>query len=135
MNFYKLNRKHKKWYIINQILIIAALVAMLAISWSINKVELPTNVERLSASTGFITTTIFFILAVLNRLGNLFKIKSLGFIFLFLMLIGVKYIIDPLVWTVGLMSIPLAIDDLICRPIWMNIWYNQYDSIVKIKEG
>lgn len=133
MNFYKLNRVHKKWYIINQIFIILMLFTALTISWSVNKVTLPTNASKLVASTSFIMSVIFFSLAVLNRVGNLFKIKSMGFVFIFIMFLGFKYIIDPVVWTVGLLTIPLLIDDIIFRPIWMNIWYNEYDSVVTIK--
>lgn len=133
MNFYKLKAVHKKWFIINQLFIILMLLIALIISWSVNKVELPTNTSKLVAGASFIMSLSFFALAVLNRIGNLFKVKSIGFIFIFVMFLGFKYIIDPVVWTVGLLTIPLLIDDIIFRPIWMNIWYNQYDSVVKIQ--
>lgn len=133
MNFYKLKAVHKKWFIINQLFIIIMLLIALIISWSVNKVELPTNTSKLVAGASFIMSLCFFALAVLNRIGNLFKVKSIGFIFIFVMFLGFKYIIDPIVWTVGLLTIPLLIDDIIFRPIWMNIWYNQYDSVVKIQ--
>lgn len=133
MNFYKLNRVHKKWFLINQAFILLMLMIALTVSWSVNKVTLPTNASKLVASTSFIMSMVFFALAVLNRVGNLFKIKSMGFIFIFVMFLGFKYIIDPVVWTVGLLTIPLLIDDIIFRPIWMNIWYNEYDSVVTIR--
>lgn len=133
MNFYKLKPVHKKWYLINQLFIIAMLFTALAISWSVNKVILPTNTSKLVASASFMMSLGFFVLAVLNRMGSLFKVKSMGFIFIFVMFLGFKYIIDPIVWTVGLLTIPLLIDDIIFRPIWMNIWYNQYDGVVKIQ--
>ena len=106
----------------------------LLISWKVNNIQLPTNTEKWSAVAGFMLTTAFFVLAVLNRIGNLFKVKSMGFVFMFAMFLGMKMIIDPVVWTVGLLCIPLLIDDLIFQPIWKNIWYNEYDSVVKIKE-
>ena len=134
MNFYKLSRRHKKWFLINQFVIVIMLVVALTISWSVNDVVLPTNASKMVSSASFVMTVIFFALAVLNRIGTLFKIKSMGFIFLFVMLLGFNYIIDPVLWTVGLLTIPLLIDDIIFKPIWHNIWYNQYDGVVMLRE-
>lgn len=134
MNFYKLSGNHKKWYIFNQVVILIMLGIALSISWSVNKVVLPTNSSKLIASTSFIMSLVFFALAVLNRVGSIFKIRSMGFIFIFVMFLGLKYIIDPVVWTVGLLTIPLLIDDMIFKPIWNNIWYNEYDGVVRIRD-
>lgn len=134
MIFWKLKWKHKKWFIINQLFIFIALLICLIISWNVNKITLPTNVEKLGSSVGFITTTLVFILAIMNRLGTLFKVKSLGFAFMYIMFLGVKFIIDPVTYTIGLMLIPLLIDDILFRPIWNNIWYNEYDGIVKVQD-
>ena len=132
MIFWQLNAKHKRNFLINQAAVIIALIVCLIISWNINKIELPTNIEKLGSSLGFVTTTSVFVLAVMNRISGLFRIKSLGFAFMFLMFIGVRFIIDPVIWTVGLMTIPLFIDDIVFRPYWNNIWYNQYHGVVKI---
>ena len=133
MIFYKLSAVHKKWFILNQALIFVLLVVALIIAWTVTDVEMPNNGARLLGGASFIMTVIFFSLAILNRIGNLFKIKSMGFVFVFVMLLGFKFVIDPVVWTVGLLTIPLLIDDIIFRPIWLNIWYNQYDQVVVVR--
>lgn len=109
------------------------LIIALIVSWKISDIHIPTNVGRLTAGAGFVTTTLLFALAILNRISALFKIKSVGFFFMFLMFLSIKTIIDPLVWTTGLLFIPLLIDDIVFKPIWLNIWYNQYDGVVTIK--
>lgn len=132
MIFWKLNSKHKKWFLINQIAVITALLIALILSWNISKIELPSEGSKLVAGFGFITTFGFFIAAALSRIGNLFKIKSVGFVFIFFMFLGLQYIIVPMTWAVGLMLIPMVIDDLVFQPIWQNIWYNNYDNFVKV---
>lgn len=134
MTFWKLNNKHKFWFLINQIIVLIMLGIALIVSWNINKVMLPTNTERLTATGGFIVTTVLFSLAILNRVNVLFKVRSVGFAFMFIMFFAIDKIIEPLVWTTGLLLIPLLIDDIIFKSIWNNIWYNEYDGVVKIKE-
>ena len=134
MQFWKLKYKHKKWFLINQAIVIILLIVAAIIAWSITKVELPSNVSKLRASAGWIVSFFVLVLALLNRIGALFKIRSAGFLVLFIMFLGLGSVIDVVTWTLGLMLIPLLLDDIIMRPIWLNIWYNQYDGVVKIHE-
>lgn len=134
MQFWKLKWKHKKWFLINQAIVIILLIVAAIIAWVITKVELPSNVSKLRASAGWIVSFFVLVLALLNRIGALFKIRSAGFLVLFIMFLGLGSIIDVVTWTLGLMLIPLLLDDIIMRPIWLNIWYNQYDGVVKIYE-
>lgn len=117
MTFWKLNSKHKFWFLINQIFIMILLGIALLISWNINKVVLPTNTEKLTATGGFIVTTLLFSFAILNRVNVLFKVRSVGFAFMFIMFYAIEKIIEPLVWTTGLLLIPLLIDDIIFKSI------------------
>ena len=134
MKFFKLKWKHKKWFLINQTIVIILLLAALVTSWSINKVEMPTNLSKLTANASWIISVFVLVMALLNRIGSLFKVRSAGFLILFLMFLGLNQVIDVIIWTLGLMLIPLLLDDTICRPIWLNIWYNEYDGVVKIDE-
>lgn len=134
MQFWKLKWKHKKWFLINQAIVIILLIVAAIIAWVITKVELPSNVSKLRASAGWIVSFLVLVLALLNRIGALFKVRSAGFLVLFIMFLGLGSIIDVVTWTLGLMLIPLLLDDIIMRPIWLNIWYNQYDGVVKIYE-
>ena len=128
MIFYKLNATHKKWYIINKLIVFIALVICLFIAINLAGVSLPTNDAKLSASLGFFLVFGVMMLAFINRIGTLFKVKSVGFFVFWLVFMSLDYIIDPLKWAFGLMMIPLLIDDMILHPIWLNIWYNNYDN-------
>lgn len=134
MQFWKLKLKHKKWFLINQAIVIILLIVAAIIAWVITKVELPSNVSKLRASAGWIVSFFVLVLALLNRIGALFKVRSAGFLVLFIMFLGLGSIIDVVTWTLGLMLIPLLLDDIIMRPIWLNIWYNEYDGVVKLYE-
>ena len=134
MQFWKLKWKHKKWFLINQAIVIILLIVAAIIAWVVTKVELPSNVSKLRASAGWVVSFFVLVLALLNRIGALFKVRSAGFLVLFIMFLGLGSIIDVVTWTLGLMLIPLLLDDIIMRPIWLNIWYNEYDGVVKIYE-
>lgn len=128
MIFYKLSPKHKRLYIINQIVLFIALLVAFALAINKSELELPTNALKLKASAGFVMAAIIFALAFMNRLGVLFKIKSMGFVVLFLFFAFLQTINAAIVWTTGLMLVPLLIDDIVIRPMWLNLWYNVYDK-------
>jgi hypothetical protein len=128
MIFYKLSAHHKKWFIINQVVLFIALIVMFLIALNLAGLKLPSNESKISATFGFILVGIVLLFALLNRISILFKIRSIGFVILWSMFMLLEYIIDPLKWAFGLMMIPLLIDDMIFKPIWNNIWYNEYDK-------
>ena len=128
MNFYKLSPKHKKWFVFNKIIILTSLIISFILSLQIEKIEIKTNVQGLSVGVSFIISFIFLILAVFNRIGSIFKIRSIGFIFIFLFVVFLDQILGVLKWTIGLSLIPLLIDDIILLPLWNNLWYNYYDK-------
>lgn len=132
MNFWKLKGKHKKWFIINQLIVISLLIVMLFVAWAVNKVELPTSTQKISASTGFVTGVVILLLAVLNRISVLFKVRSMGFIVFFILFLTIKLVIDVMIWATGLIGLIILLDDVIMVPIWNNIWYNEYDNHVVI---
>lgn len=113
-------------------MIIVLLVVAMLMAWKQTGAKLPTNTEKLSASLGFFLVSGFFMLAVLNRMSALFKIKSIGFVFMFIFFKSLALIIEPVTIAIGWFLIPLLIDDIIFKPIWNNIWYNQYDMVVKL---
>ena len=128
MIFYKLSPRHKRLYIINQIVLFMALIVAFALAIEKSELELPTNALKLKASAGFVMAAIILALAFMNRLGVLFKIKSMGFVVLFLFFAFLQTINTAIVWTTGLMLVPLLIDDIVIRPMWLNLWYNVYDK-------
>lgn len=128
MIFAKLSAKHKTAYIVSKASVGVALGAMIPISLAAANVALPTIESQISVGIGFVGVIAVFILAMLNRISALFKIKSMGFLIIFVIMLALKSSIDILVWSLGLMSIPLIIDDAIITPIWNNIWYKYYDD-------
>ena len=128
MIFAKMSNRHKALYIASKASVGLALGAMIPISLSAANVALPTVEMQISVGVGFVGVIAVFILAMLNRISALFKIKSMGFLVIFVIMLALKSSIDILVWSLGLMSIPLLIDDAIITPIWNNIWYKYYDD-------
>jgi len=125
--FAKLNSKHKAQYIASKASVGVGLAAMIPVAMLAADVNLPTIESQVSFSIGFVGVLAIFLLAVLNRLAALFKIKSIGFLVVFTVMLALKSSIDIMVWSLGLMSIPLLIDDAIITPIWNNIWYRDYE--------
>ena len=128
MNFYKLSPKHKRMFIGGKVAIVIMMIIMLAVSLQVADVDLPTVQSQLSVGIGFIGVMTVFVLALVNRINILFKIKSIGFVIMFLLLLAIREGIDIFVWSIGLMSIPLLIDDMILTPLWLNVWYKEYDN-------
>lgn len=128
MNFYKLNPKHRKWFIINKTVIILLLIVSFFIGLDLANINLPTVQEKLSVTFGVFIAFGILLLAIFNRLNLFSKLKFMPFLVLFILSLSLKSVIDAVVWSSGLMIIPLIIDDCIFTPIWNNIWYNEYDN-------
>jgi len=129
MIYHALSAKHKKQYVMNQLVVLVALVVALIVSWQLADVQLPTSVDKLAASAGFVTSGAVLLLAILNRVGALFKVRSAGFLLFFLLFATIKTVLDVLMWTTGLMFIVLLLDDVIMKSYWSSIWWNEYHDI------
>ena len=128
IKFFKLSAKHKKMYILYKFIIIASILSISSFVIFTSDIKLPTNASKLTASVGFVMVVFITLMAVFNRIGNLFKIRSIGFLVLFFMFYGVNLIIEPVILLTGLLCIPMLVDDIILVPIWNNLWYNNYDK-------
>lgn len=127
-NYYKLNKKHKRLYVFNQFMLFASLIGCFFLALHLCKVDLPTNEERLKIPFGFIMLGFIVLMAFMNRLKALFKIKFVGFLIVFLTALLLQSVIDTIVLGTGLILIPLAVDDLILKVMWRNVWYNEYEQ-------
>lgn len=128
MNYFKLNKKHKKWYIIHQVVLFISIMAMMALAGHLGGITLLVKEDMIRVPLGFIIIGIVGLLAMLNRLKSLFKIKFIGFGIVFAAALFLQSVMHVLVIASGLMLIPLFIDDVILQPIWKSIWYNQYEQ-------
>lgn len=124
--FLSYDKKDKRKFIFSKLFIFILIGMMGYLATHFSKIELPELKHQLSFSLGWILIVIVVILALFNRLQSLFKIRSIGFLFVFLILLFFRYTIDTLVITIGLITIPLLIDDVVINPYFKYINMNKY---------
>lgn len=127
------DKKDKAKFIFSKSLIFIAIILMGYASTFFSKISLPELKHQVSFRLGFLLILTVVILAMFNRLQALFKIRSIGFLVIFLILILFKYTIDTLIISIGLITIPLLIDDIAVNPYFkyinMNKYWDQYKYI------
>jgi len=126
-SFTLLEWRHKKWYILQKmaIFIMIGLMTYLAI-FKTNPV-LATRDEKMSVSMGVVVGVIVMLLVMFQFIKSIVKFKFLMFLIAWIILMSLQPIMQTLIWSIGLNIIPLAIDEIIFRPIWESIWYNNYE--------
>jgi len=127
--FTKLSSTHKKYFILYQLLLFVFIALMTIIAINKTDPSISTDSQKMSLSLGMGTMIGLGIMAIafMNRLKSLLKVKFFVFLVMFVILSSLNMIMATLIWTIGLVLIPLMIDDLILLPIWRNIWYNNYE--------
>ena len=88
---------------------------------------LATRDEKMSVTLGVFVGLIVMILVIFQFIKSIMKLKFLMFLIAWIILMSLQPIMDTLIWSIGLNIIPLAIDEIIFRPIWESVWYNQYE--------
>lgn len=127
--FLILDKKDRKKFILHKALIIFFTLLMLPLAAHFAKVEIPNIRTGLSLGIGWTLILIIGALAILNRLKVLFKVKSMTFLVAFIIFSLLKVSIDALVYSTGLVTIPLLIDDIIINPYWKVILYRKYKRL------
>ena len=125
--FSVMSAQHRKLYVIHKLIIFLLIIGSVFSAVEITNPVIVTTEERLSISIGALVGSIVVMLAIVNRIKSLFKVKFLTFLVTWILLFSLTKVIDTLVWSIGLVLIPLAIDDLILLPFWRNVWYNNYE--------
>ena len=125
--YQKLSYKHKKRFVLYQILLFVIILVMASIAVGITDPDIANPSDKMSLTIGVTLGLVVVGLAFLNRLKSLLKIKFVAFLIVFLLLFSLQMIMTTLIWTIGLVLIPLMIDDLIVIPLWNNLWYNTYE--------
>ena len=123
--FYKFDSKHKRLYVLSKLLVFIAIIIMGVVAMKASGLELPTVEEQIKFAGGIVLVAVVVLMAMFNRIKALFKIKSVGFVLTFLILLSFSYTIKTLIWSIGLISIPLLIDDIIINPLWINYYYDK----------
>ena len=126
-NYHKLDSKDKKNFIIHQVVLF--LVIILVVTFSINKSDpvMETTSQKISITMGGMFTIGIIVLAVTNRLKKLLKVKFTVFLVIWFILLSLNSIMSTLIAGIGIVIIPLAIDDIIMSAYWNKVWYNKYD--------
>lgn len=119
-------KKDRQKLIISKIIIGLLIIGAGILSAHVNKLTLPTIEEKLSWGVGLGAVIFVVILAMFNRIKILIRIKSLGFVIAFIILSLLRVGIDTLITTIGLISIPLLIDDLIIENYFKFIDIKKY---------
>jgi len=122
----RLSPRHKRLYALHQMLLFLTIFAMGAIAISVTNPVIVAVEDKLSVTIGAMVGGIVIILAFANRIKSIIKVKFVAFLITWVILLSLSHVMETLIYTVGLVLIPLAIDDLILLPIWRNVWYNQY---------
>lgn len=129
--FIHYQKKDKRKFLILKSLVFIGIILMALLSLRVSNLKLPTLEDKLSFGIGMIIIVLVVVLAFLNRIKAIFKIKSLGFLLTFIVLLLFSKIIDTLVVGVGLISIPLLLDDLVINNYFKYINITKYWNIYK----
>ena len=126
-SFSLLEWRHKKWFLIQKmaIFIMIGLATYLAI-FKTNPV-LATRDEKMSVTMGVVVGIFVMLLVVFQFIKSIVKLKFLMFLIAWIILMSLQPIMQTLIWSIGLNIIPLSIDEIIFRPIWESVWYNNYE--------
>ena len=125
--YHKLSTQHKKAFVLYQIILFIVIALMATIAIMITDPEVIDPSDKMSLTIGVTLALSIVGLAFFNRLKSLLKIKFVAFLIAFILLFSLQMIMITLIWTIGLVLIPLMIDDLIIIPLWNNLWYNTYE--------
>lgn len=126
--FIKFDKTDKIKFIIAKTIIFVMILLMGLLAMHFAKVDLPSAKEKISWGLGLTLIGVIVAFAYLNRLKSIFKIKSIGFLVAFVILLLLRVSIDALVWGVGLISIPLLIDDLVITNYFKYIYLTKYED-------
>ena len=126
-SFTLLEWRHKKWYLLQKILIFALIGLMTYIAIAKTNPVLVTRDEKMSVTMGVVVGVFVMILVIFQFIKSIVKLKFLMFLIAWIILMSLQPIMSTLIWAIGLNIIPLAIDEIIFRPIWESVWYNHYE--------
>lgn len=128
--FYKYNKKDKRKFIMMKAIVFAGIIIALVGAMFIAKVKIISVLSGLRLTGGAMMICFVGVLAVLNRIKELFKVKSFGFLYIAVALALFSQFIGALVWALFLVSIPLLFDDIVVYQYFKYIDITRYDAEV-----
>ncbi len=124
--FYKYDATDKRYFIYLKSFVFLLVLEMAFLAITKSNIALPTFENKLSFGIGIIGVIFVVVLAYLNRLKSLFKIKSVGFVTIAFILFFLKQAIEAMSLSFILISIPLLIDDLIINNYFKYLNMTKY---------
>ena len=124
--FYKYDKKDKIKFICLKSFIFISIIGMAFLAITKSNIVLSTVEDYIRVGVGFAGVIFVVVLAFLNRLKSLFKIKSIGFTIIGFILFFLKQAIESMSLSFILISIPLLIDDLIINNYFKYLNMTKY---------
>lgn len=109
--FWKYSKKHKRKFVISKIIVVVLILAALVSAGFISGIELPRRVEKWGFGSGVVLLLTLGMLVIFDQIKWLFKVRSVGFMVVFGTLLLLSLAIETLLWGLGLVIIPLLLDD------------------------
>lgn len=125
--FSVMSAKHRKLFLIHKLIVLVLILTAVFIGVKITNPVIVSETDKVSVALGAIVGAVVAVFAVFNRIKTLMKVKFTAFLIIWTLLMCLDQIMDTMKWTIGLVLIPLAIDDLFLLPFWRNVWYNNYE--------
>lgn len=125
--FSVLSGPDKKKFILHRLIIVFGIFLMTYIAIKLTNPVIYTMENKMSVTMGAIFGGLVLVLTLFNRLKSWLKIKFVGFLIAWVLLMTLQTIMSTLVLAIGLNLIPLMIDDILIVPYWKNVWYNNYE--------
>ena len=126
------DKKDKRDFIILKGIVFLGLALAMLAAAHFGNIDLPSIEEKFSFGIGAVLLIMIFVLAIMNRLKALFKVKSVGFVVIFLTLLCLSVAMDVLLWGFGLVSIPLLFDDLFVSTYFKYLDIKKYGTQIVI---
>lgn len=133
--FQRYDKKDKKVYLFLKSIVMFGIIisGLLSIKITNSSLEIITETDKVKLSIGLILILIIVTLVFIKKIAFIIKIKSLGFLVVALLLFTLKAVIDTLIVTFLLISIPLIFDDLFVKTYFnylnMSKYFNDYKYI------
>lgn len=124
--FYKYDATDKRYFIYLKSFVFMLVLEMAFLAITKSNIALPTIENKISFGIGITGVGFVVVLAYLNRLKSLFKIRSVGFIVVAFILFFLKQAIEAMSLSFILISIPLLIDDLIINNYFKYLNMTKY---------
>lgn len=131
----KYDKKDKRKHFIMKSFVFIGVIFALILAANLGGLDAPTFKDKIEVGLGYGIIIVVGLFAVLERIKLLFKVKFIGWLILFIAFYIMHIHMSVLLWSLGLVTIPLAYDDIIVRPYFKNLNFTKYWEYYKYVAG